>query len=694
MPNLANPLAAAGATVLLTARQDLPFLTPDATLRLDLMPKREAEDLFAVYYRGVDHLTDLSPEEQRSIAAIVDELGRHTLAIRLAGAYAATARRSLDAVERELVDPRRALIITVFGEPEGVQKVFDATYRALDEGAKRLFAALSIFVGSDFSRDASLAVARGLGLGPEDAPLDLLVSRALAEPSTNPAMPTSAGHERLRLHPLLRAFAGIELEKWALEERETAQRSILEHYATAVANVPEIALAADENNIVGALESARGSGDDALVVALCTGMQDYWARRGKIQRSQRYLPRGLEAAQRIATASPMVENSRLAVASLELSNGDLLFILGDNSNAERHYLAGLALYQEVSGDRGIRGKARALRMLGELALRRGDMKQAQDYFQRSLDLYGDARDMGGEAAILLRLGDLGASNGETNEASRSYLESLRILQQFGDTGYVTKSTVLRALGDIEKRQGNVAEARKHYMESLEMARQVLYRRDEAYGLRALGDLAYQSENTSEAEAYYRQSFEVWEEIGDLDEMGVTWHHLGDVKLQEGDLEGARLDYLQSLNVLRLVQDNRGQGHTLRLLGDLDQLAGNLPNARANYLQSLEILRASGVREGEGRTLCSLGRLDVREGNLDVAETELRQSLQIALEVASKEAEAEALEELGTLLLSHRGSAGHEEGCEDLGRAVSFFRDIGRERRAETLEGRLRNAGCL
>ncbi len=279
------PLRAAGVAVLLTARQTLPAeaVDPKGTRMLDLLPLDEATDVFAEYY-GRGAALDLTPAERAAAEAIALDLGRHTLAVKLAAAYARDAVRDLAALAGELADPARALALPEDEVPGGVQRSFAASVEALPDEPRRLFAGLAAVATNEFGREAALALGRGLGLAEPDLALDLLVRRALLQATTERSLPEAADRERRVLHPLLRALATRAFARWSDDDRANAARALAAWYA-GYANRGGSAIhparAADEANIIGALEWARGQGEDRLEAELCWGLAQYWRDRGK-----------------------------------------------------------------------------------------------------------------------------------------------------------------------------------------------------------------------------------------------------------------------------------------------------------------------------------------------------------------------------------------------------------------------------
>src|SRR5262249_59214 len=241
-----QPLREAGAHLLLTARQTLPHpvLPIDATPILHLLAQEDTLPLCDGSL-GLAPAGDRTAGRRAAAERIIAALGRHTLAVKLAGAYAADMRRDLDALADEMENPQRAIDLPSGETPHALALVFAESTNALPEATLRLFAGLAAFGAPEFGRRAALALGVGLGLPAPEASVYLLVLRALLRASTDARLPEESDRERLRLHPLLRAFAASELARWPEDERQRACRAIAQHYGEYARAVPSAALAVD-----------------------------------------------------------------------------------------------------------------------------------------------------------------------------------------------------------------------------------------------------------------------------------------------------------------------------------------------------------------------------------------------------------------------------------------------------------------
>jgi tetratricopeptide (TPR) repeat protein len=438
------PLRVAGAAVLLTSRVRLPTaaVPPEECRMLELLSPQEAVDLFAEYV-GRGRADDLTLAEWERVARIVGALGYHTLAVKLAAARA--QGRDLAKVSEEYeADPR--LGVHLREGSEAVDVVLASSVAALPEPAGRLFATLAAFATGDVGRAAVLDVAGSLiprppslrkGRGSVDVPapqesLQAILDLRLLDPYTLETLPEEADRERLRLHPLVRAYAEQLLALWNDEARAQALRAVATwygEYASARAGFgSRSALVPDEANITDALEWAQSHGEDALLAALCWGLAQYWRDRGQTRAALRYLPLAIAAAERVArqTGSRADQGRERALVG---AYGQILYGTGQLVQAEEALRHALDLTRALE-DRQAEGVY--LSDLGQIAQRRGRLDEAEGYFQQSLVIRREVQDRRGEGVVLAQLAVIAAAQGHDDEAEARYRQGLAALEETQD----------------------------------------------------------------------------------------------------------------------------------------------------------------------------------------------------------------------------------------------------------------------
>lgn len=704
------PLRASGMRTVLISRYNLPedLVHKRDQYHLGRLSLSEAETLFA-QEMGRASLGDFEPSERVAAERMIIALGRHTLAVQLAGAYAANARSSLQDLYAALSEPlSSATVIDNEDIPSGLALILTRSIEDLPTDVRRFFVALGAFATVEFGRQAAIYVGRKLGLSSIEANIDLLAQRNLIYKSALRNMPPSSDRHRLRLHPLMYTRARSEFYTWSEDEQVAVNTAIAEYFVAYVARVEERALSSDKVNIAGTIDWARDYGRNDVTLALCSGMRAFWYNRWYTQEILRYLPDGMAAGEHIART--IGHNAdRITSAYLALTYAQVLRRLGHLDEAEQSLRRNLDIRSEL-GDRW--GEAAVLSQLGVVLRIRGRMDEAEHCLMRSLHIRRDEQDTQGEGFDLSQLGRIAQARGRMSEADQLYQRSLILAKKSGDIR--TQGDVLAFLGQLARVRGQLALAESYFRDSLGIMVIVQDPRGRCVALHELGQIARIRGRLDEAEAYFTQCLQINRDVQDRRGEGKALGYLGRISKMRGQLEMAENYFTQSLAMARDVQDRRGEGIVLSQFGqiallredlphakefftaslsirrevqdrksegaDLGYLAriallqNNLPGAESLLMQNLEIARETEDRHGESVVLALLARIAERRGELEQAEMRLRASLSLAKEGENKPAEAETMLALGIFTAEHLGE--REEGQELIRQAAESFSAMG------------------
>ncbi|HEX6818103.1 MAG TPA: tetratricopeptide repeat protein [Ktedonobacterales bacterium] len=579
-----TPLREAGATLLLTARQQqtADVVPPEGRLRLDLLSEDEALDLLAKSL-GRPAVLDLTHSELEAARRIVTNLDRHTLAVTLAAAYVSDAvGMTLEQLAEQLADPQRALHLPKGEAPDEVKRVFASSYDALPMDAQRLFAAFAAFPTPEFGREAAVALAQTLDIADPERIVELLVRRALA----------TAQGDRLRLHPLIQALAASELAEWPLQQREEAEHAVTTYYADYTNATPDSELAPDEANIIGAIEWAQAHSEDHLLVRLCDGIAGFWRDTGRTFTALRYLPQARDAAKRVA-AITATSHDQLLAANIEFKYAQALRRVGRMSEAASAFLDNLTFRRAIknSRDEGV-----VLSELGHIAWARGQLEEAQHYLEESLRIAREVGDRRSEGVVLSNLVEIYLTRGRLVEAQRYLEESLQIRREVGDR--LGEGVTLSKLGQVSLGLGRLQDAQRYFEAGSEIAREVGNRIGEGVALDGLAHIALESGDLSAAQHYLEESLRIAREVGDRRGEGTALNNLGKVAQDQGRLDEARRYLKASQQIRREVGDRRGEGATLNNLGGVASAQGQLAEAQRLYEESLAIAHETQYAELE------------------------------------------------------------------------------------------------
>jgi predicted ATPase/DNA-binding CsgD family transcriptional regulator len=449
-----------GLRILATSRQ--PLGAPDERV-WHVRPLESGEAVRLFVERAVTRAQEfrLSERNLRIVADICQRLDGLPLALELVAARV----ESMDLAD--IADRLESgLALRVSGHrsaplrQQTLRATFDWSYALLDNTDQLLFRRLAVFA-SGWTLAAAQAICA-------DAALPRIRVAKLLEGLASRSLVT-VEHDgtslRYRLLQTLREYAREQLdaseEAAILQQRHAAYMLELVELADPESlNVAHAAvLERERSELCAALMWALNRHDAEIGLRLAIGAHSFWSLRGRYSVGRRFLERLLALPEAAATRVRADAQRALAL---------LLTSLGEYASAESYLHDALAQY-ESRGDR--LGIAMSLRLLGSIAMRRGELVRARPLLTdaaRRLHELGSA----GELGALFNLGTVAFELGEDERA-------LDLADQFEDFGRLWSQPLglagavgLRAL--VAARNGASAEAEQLLREGLEIQESLEY----------------------------------------------------------------------------------------------------------------------------------------------------------------------------------------------------------------------------
>ncbi|WP_046468718.1 ATP-binding protein [Allosalinactinospora lopnorensis] len=491
-----RPLLPASPTclVLVTSRSTLPGLVAREGARrmaLDTLSTEESLALLRAHLGG--RRLDAEPEAARDLVAHCAHL---PLALRiLAERLIDRPDTPLSHVVAELAaeDERLDALGTTGDELSNVRAVFSASYTALPPEAARLFRGLGVHPGTEFGA-AACAAAVGLPLRRARPLLDQLTAANLVQ---------RVGHDRYRLHDLLRVYAAERFHAEEAPERTAEVLRLLTGWYLASArnavllvqpnsrtvedpageppanpltfDTPKAALAwfaQERATIVRSIRAALDHGLYELAWRLPAAVYGLFERHRHWHEWREINLVGLEAARTLG--------NRYGEAYNLLGLADAEWLLGDTEEALEHYTAALEAAREV-GDGWIEGFA--LRQLGEL--RREQEDDAPVLLQQAIDAFRRAGERRGEGMALLSLVECERALGHFGIALENCRTAIGIFTDIEDTWTVAWARCFLAAALASS--GRHAEAVEEYQTAIAVFREVDDLDSEAVALIGTGE---------------------------------------------------------------------------------------------------------------------------------------------------------------------------------------------------------------
>ena len=475
-----------GLRVLATSRESLeiageesyqvsPFPVPNASVESvdpTVCQQWEAVQLFAQRAREASPSFRIDKSSAPLVVQICRRLDGIPLAIELAAARLQVL--DLDRICRGLDDCFRFLrskTRTALPGHQTLEAAISWSYELLTDEERVLLRRLSVFQGG-WSLEACESVGSGESVEPWDV-LDLLsnlVSKSMVV--VEPGSETITGQPRFKMLETIRFFSTIRLEEE--EEVYEVRRLHSNYYLQLVEGIdPNFQgpdqkrwhdlLEVEHENILSAIDwlhRVEGDVEKALRIAVVTSW--LWSVRCHFGTGRDVFTRLL--ADPRAAPSPWRARALGSMAGFERVRGNL-------TQAKQLLEESLEVSKAVGYPRGT---ANAFFHLGMLARRAGDFDEAARMLEGALEIGREIENHHICANALNDLGNVAFSRGDRIQARHWYERSLEAQQLAKDQKgvAVTKSN----LADIDRLDGKLDQARIRYEESLQTCREIGDRR--------------------------------------------------------------------------------------------------------------------------------------------------------------------------------------------------------------------------
>jgi predicted ATPase/DNA-binding SARP family transcriptional activator/DNA-binding CsgD family transcriptional regulator len=521
----------------------------------ELLGRASAVALFVERARTVRPDFTLTAANRSAVAEIARRLDGLPLAIELAA-----ARARYLAPDELLAGMERRLEVLTGGArdlPARLRTMRDAiawSHDLLMPAERVLFRRLAVFVGG-----CAVEAVRAVTAALDDAHLDVApILESLAEKSLldwETAAPGGHPGPRVAMLETIREYAAEQL---AVSGEEAAVRAAHACYFVDLVergeetyNGPGEAtwldrLGAEHDNLRAALRWALDAGDGATALRMAAGLWFFWQRRGYRGEGRRWL----ELALARRDAGP-----EAAVAEALHGLGDLAMRHGDLADAEEGFAMALARWERLDDRSGI---ARALNGRSMLAIAEGDYDRATRLAEQALVI---GRQIGHVPAVvgsLARIGVVALWRGELDRAASLLDEALGLAESAGDR-FVSAELVLY-LGIVAERIGDYRRALSLKEQSLALARALSDKEGIAVSHYNLAVAIERDGDAALAASLYAEAVRLASEIGDRRiKAYALWRLAGAERAAHADR--ARVAVLAAEGI-RLVQQLAGRDAVL------------------------------------------------------------------------------------------------------------------------------------
>jgi tetratricopeptide (TPR) repeat protein len=293
--------------------------------------------------------------------------------------------------------------------------------------------------------------------------------------------------------------------------------------------------------------------------------------------------------------------------------------VGEYVQAETHLQKALELFRQAGDTRGL---AAVEDDIGRVAFLRGDYPVALERHERSLDL---RRALGDRRSIALSLHNLALvhqASGGHGEAVVRFSEALALRREIGDRPGVVQSLV--AMAAAWRERGDVLRSFDVLTEALQLAREIGDRLEQATILVRMGEALLSLGREAESSDHLAQASELAQSFGDRLVQSEAARLLAEVFMKMEDLRAARTEARRSLELAEKVGSKPYAAMAHRVLGTIIAKGGitdeDRQEADRHFQQAIEILGGVGAELELGHTYRSYSWALQLRGDFDAAAT--------------------------------------------------------------------------
>ena len=638
--------AAGNCTVVLNGPKALGLSDKSKEHELAALTPPEATRLFISLINRSS--TEVPEADQQKIREICEKMGNLPLAIKLTALKHAEGESLTTIQERLEVAPS-----TIIEGHEEVSTIFAAMYADLETvpAASRLL----IRVASFPTREAPL--------GPLRADEDDLEFFQAKDKLVALGLVTTAGTDRLAMHPLLGQLAHAQVDKQVAAAERNRVADWLLNYAHENANDYQ-ALAREHRNLLRAFDWFDKARKPAATISLLKDLFDYLRVRGYWQEARAQLDRARQFAKTLNSTSD------LAWAHLHL--GIILTQQGDYTSARTNFDEAESLYNSAKDPVG---RGQTLYRRANVSFLEGRLDEALQLAQESQVLMGENAPSKDRSGARARAAGILATQGNLDDGREQYYAALKIAAENEDLE--EQAMVHAALGRLFRKAGKNEEALAEYQLSFDQYKRIGHVRDMAMLELEMGYQFYYQGDYDEALKHFTRGIKEFELLKYKLGLALAHHAMGNLAYSQAhsdaELEAAEKEYQKALAINRDdLKAALGAARNRYQLGVIAQRRGRVEEAIAAYKEVKTVARREkdlGLLAG---TLHQLGRLDLAADNLRRARLRAKQALKFARRAEDRLSEISALSLLG-LIEAREGNK--SEARQQLITAQLGFRDL-------------------
>jgi serine/threonine protein kinase len=241
----------------------------------------------------------------------------------------------------------------------------------------------------------------------------------------------------------------------------------------------------------------------------------------------------------------------------------------------------------VVAEEAKRNQAWALIRLGTGAKVRGDLKDAEQSYNRASSLFVEIHDQEGLSSCYMNLGNVHLARDEYDRAVVMYQKALPIMDEISDRESVSRCYM--NLGNVHRERGEYDRAVAMYEKALAIKQEIGDRESISSCYMNLGIVHDERGEYDQAVAMYQEALAIKQEIGDKEGISNCYANLGIIYRERGDHDQAATMCLRALTIKQEIGDRKGISACYANLGVAYELQGQIRDALTMYRNAQRLL---------------------------------------------------------------------------------------------------------
>lgn len=233
-----------------------------------------------------------------------------------------------------------------------------------------------------------------------------------------------------------------------------------------------------------------------------------------------------------------------------------------------------------------RDKGSIYHAFGNVALNRREFHNAEDYYQKAMNVYEHYQDVFRQGQIYTNLGITAMNQKESQRAGDYWQKALAIFEQYQDL--FEQGQVYQNLGLNAHQYENAFQKAKDYLHKA-LAK---YEQDQNVFMQGrafinLGAVSRKQQDYQGARDYYHKALAIFVPLNDFQRQGMLYFNLGVAAHEQRDYEGSEDYWQKALAIFVNRQDVHSQGQVNHYLADAAQKQQNYKGAKDYFHKALD-----------------------------------------------------------------------------------------------------------